>query len=80
MTVSDSDKYASYNKMAWRIYTVLAIILIVFLVTIVAQDMEEQFFYGMMTAAVSYVFRPTEKFMRRQISRFTTLPEETNDD
>ena len=71
MTDNQNDKYVFYTKVAWAIYTLLAIALIVVLVLLVAQDNEERFFYGLMTAAVSYVFRPTDKFFSKLIFKFT---------
>ncbi len=70
MTEDVNSKYARYSKIAWGIYYLAALVLIVFLVTIVAQDNEERLFYGLMTAACSYVFRPTEKFFKKQVMRF----------
>lgn len=71
MTEEKKDKsMPSQHRIAWIIYSVLAIVIIVLLVLFVAQDNEERLFYGLMGAAVSYVFRPTEKFMQAQIDRF----------
>lgn len=79
MTEIKDEKYARHSKIAWSIYTLLVIILMVILVTIVAQDNEERFFYSMMTAAASYVFRPTDKFVKKLISRFTNDTKETGE-
>ena len=78
MTENQNHQYAFYNKVAWTIYTLASIILIVVLVLFVAQDNEERFFYGLMTAAASYVFRPTEKFFNKLIFKLTGVspPEE----
>jgi hypothetical protein len=48
------------------------------LVLFVASDNEEMFFYGLMTPAAFYVFRPTERFFSKQIFKFTGVskPEE----
>ena len=77
MTTDINSKFAKYSKIAWGIYTLAAVVLIVILVTVVAQDNEERFFYGLMTAACSYVFRPTEKFFKKQVMRFIDTDEET---
>ncbi|MEE8057616.1 MAG: hypothetical protein V3T17_07255 [Pseudomonadales bacterium] len=79
MTENEENKYALYSKIAWAIYTLMVIVLIVVLATIVAQDNEEKLFYSLMAAAASYVFRPTDKFVRKLISRLTNLPEESGD-
>ena len=71
MTVNKNQNYDYYNKMAWRIYTVAAIVLAAVLVLFVAQDNEEMFFYGLMTIAAAYVLRPNEKIMDKQILKFT---------
>jgi hypothetical protein len=80
MTDTQNDKHASYTKMAWAIYSVLAIVVIAVLVLIVAQDTQEQLFYGMMTAAVSYVFRPTDKFFNQLIFKYTGVAAPTKPD
>ena len=71
MTVNQNQKYDHYTKIAWTIYTLAAIILAAVLVLFVAQDNEERFFYGLMTIAAAYVFRPGEKVMDKQILKFT---------
>jgi len=71
MTDNQNDKYIFYTKMAWTIYALITIALIVVLVLFVAQDNEERFFYGLMPAAASYVLRPTERFMSKLIFKFT---------
>ena len=71
MTDDQNSVSSSRLKIAWIIYSVLALAVILILVFVVARDNEEMLFYGLMGAAVAYVFRPTEKFMRKQIGRFT---------
>lgn len=71
MTSNQADKYNHYTKIAWVIYTLLTIVLIAILVLFVAQDNEERFFYGIMTAAASYVFRPMNKPFSKLIFKFT---------
>ena len=71
MTDNQNDRYIFYTKMAWAIYTLITIALIVVLVLFVAQDNEERFFYGIMPAAASYVFRPTDRFISKLIYKFT---------
>ena len=77
MTDNQNDKYVFYTKMAWTIYTLMTIVIIVVLVLFVAQDNEERFFYGLMPAAASYVFRPTDKFMSKLIYKFTGVSQIT---
>ena len=57
MTDNKNDKYIYYTKMAWGIYTLITIAIIIILVFFVAQDNEERFFFSLMPAAVAYVFR-----------------------
>mgnify|MGYP001827548130 CR=1 FL=1 len=71
MTDNQDDKYIFYTKMAWAIYTLMTIALILVLVLFVAQDNEERFFYSIMPAAAAYVFRPTERFFSKLIFRVT---------
>ena len=65
------DKYQSRLKMAWVIYALITLVLIVVLVLFVAGDNEERFFFSIMPAAAAYVFRPTERYMSKLIFRFT---------
>jgi len=71
MTDNKNDKYIFYTKMAWTIYTLITIAIIVVLVLFVAQDNEEKFFYGIMPAAAAYVFRPMNKPFSKLIFKFT---------
>ena len=71
MTGNKNDKYIFYTKMAWTIYTLITIAIILVLVLFVAQDNEERFFYGLMPAAAAYVFRPMNKPFSKLIFRFT---------
>ena len=71
MTDNINDKYIFYTKMAWTIYTLITIAIIVVLVLFVAQDNEEMFFYGLMPAAAAYVFRPMNKPFSKLIFKFT---------
>ena len=71
MTVNQNQKYDYYTKIAWTIYTLATIVLAAVLVLFVAQDNEERFFYGLMTVAAAYVLRPGEKFMDRQVLKYT---------
>ena len=78
MTDNLVEKHAALTKNAWRIYYSLAAVVIVFLVLVVAQDNEERLFFGLMGSACASVFRPTNKFMNKQILKFTGVakPEE----
>ncbi len=79
MTADNKRDYIYYTKVAWTIYSVLAVVLACVLVLFVARDNEERFFYGIMTIAAAYVFRPTERFFSKLILRFTGVsrtPEE----
>ena len=77
MTDNNNDKYIFYTKMAWAIYTLITIAIVVVLVIFVAQDTEERFFYGLMPAAAAYVFRPTDKFFSKLIFKFTGVSQTT---
>ena len=70
MTEDENKKDALNIKVAWAIYALITILVIVALVFIVAEDNEEKLFFSLMTAAASYVFRPTDRFMKKQITRF----------
>ena len=71
MTDNITDKYIFYTKVAWTIYTLLTIAIIIVLVLFVAEDNEERFFYGIMPAAAAYVFRPMNKPFSKLIYKFT---------
>ena len=77
MTDNQDGKYVFYTKIAWAIYALMTIALIVVLVLFVAQDNEERFFYAIMPAAASYVFRPTAKFFSKLIFKFTGVSQPT---
>lgn len=77
MTDNQNQKYIYYTKIAWAIYTLITIIVVVVLVLFVANDNEERFFYGLMPAAAAYVLRPTEKFISKQIFKFTGVSKTT---
>lgn len=71
MTDDQNQKHIHYRKKAWVIYALLAVALACILVLFVAQDNEERFFYGIMTIAAAYVFRPTERYLDKLIFKFT---------
>ena len=73
MTEVSAEEYKALWKKAWIIYYALAVLLVIILVLFVARDMEEQFFYTIMPLAASYVLRPTERFMKQKIEKFTGI-------
>ena len=79
MADNQNDKYIYYTKMAWTIYILITIALIVILVLLVAQDNEERFFYGLMPAAAAYVFRPMDKPFSKLIFKFTGVSHPTEE-
>ena len=79
MIDNQNDKYIFYTKMAWTIYTLITIAIIVVLVLFVAQDKEEMFFYGLMPAAAAYVLRPMNKPFSKLIFKFTGVSHPTEE-
>ena len=77
MAVDKNQKYIYYTKVAWALYALLALVVACVLVLFVARDNEERFFYGFMTVASAYVFRPTEKVFSKLIFRFTGVSQTT---
>lgn len=77
MISSNNEKYLRYTKVAWVIYYLLALVLACGLVLFVAQDNEERFFYGLMTVAGAYVFRPNESVFSKLIFKFTGVSQGT---
>lgn len=77
MTDNQDQKYTSYTKAAWMIYALISLILMAVLVLFVAQDNEEMFFYGFMTPAAFYVFRPSNRYMNKLIFKFTGVSQTT---
>ena len=76
MTENENMKDTSNMKVAWAIYALITILVILVLVFLVAEDNEEKLFFSLMTAAAAYVFRPTDRFMKKQIARFMGPAEE----
>ena len=77
MADNQNDQYILYTKIAWTIYTLIIISIIVVLVLFVAQDNEERFFYGLMPAAAAYVLRPMNKPFSKLIFKFTGVSHPT---
>ncbi|HSH30393.1 MAG TPA: hypothetical protein VK971_10835 [Thiohalobacter sp.] len=75
-----SDRYQSHLRMAWVIYALITLALIVVLVLFMAQDNEERFFFAVMPAAAAYVFRPTETYLSRLIFKFTGVSRPTENE
>ena len=71
MTADQDNKHAHYTRVAWIIYSLLAVLVAAVLVLFVARDNEEMFFYGFMTIAGAYVFRPTDRFFNKLILKYT---------
>lgn len=73
MTDDQINKYAYYTKVAWAIYALITLVVILVLVLFVAEDNEERFFFGIMPAAAAYVFRPMDKPFSKLILKFTGM-------
>lgn len=71
MADNPDQQFTHYRKIAWRIYALIALILMALLVLVVARDTEEMFFYGLLTPAAFYVFRPTERYIGRMVYKYT---------
>jgi len=76
MTENSSLKDTSNMKKAWIIYALIILLVVLALVFIVADDNEEKLFFSLMTVAAAYVFRPTDRFMKRKIAQFTGSAED----
>ena len=76
MSENENKKDGSNMKVAWVVYALIVILVILVLVFLVAEDNEEIFFFSLMPAAAAYVLRPTDRFMKKQIARFTGSSEE----
>ena len=79
MIENKNDKYISYTKMAWTIYTLTTIAIIFVLVLFVAQDNEERLFYTLAPAVGAYVFRPMNKPFSKIIFKFTGVSHPTEE-
>jgi hypothetical protein len=71
MIENKNDKYLSYVKKAWIIYTLIIIAIMFVLVLFVAQDNEERLFYTLAPAVAAYSFRPLNKPFSKLIFKFT---------
>ena len=75
-----NNNYALCSKKVWAIYALITVAIMIVLATFVAQDNEERLFYSLMTAAASYVFRPTDKTISKYVLRlFGVSPPEESD-
>ena len=79
MTENNNDKYISYTKKAWAIYTLTTIATIFVLVLFVAQDNEERLFYTLAPAIGAYVFRPLNKPFSKIIFKLTGVSHPTDE-
>lgn len=77
---NDNNKHAQYTKTAWKIYALMAAALAVVLILLIAQDTEEQLFYGIMTIAVAYVFRPTDRVINKYVLKYTGVSPPTENE
>jgi len=78
MTESNDDMDVSSMKKAWMVYALIIFLVIIGLVFLVAEDNEERLFFTLMTAAASYVFRPTDRFMKKKIAQFSSSLDSTD--
>ena len=69
MSESEDKQYAGYCKKVWILYALLVVVLTIILVTLVASDTEERFFFTLMPVAAAYVFRPTDRFIGKMVLR-----------
>ena len=80
MKENQEKKYADYKKRFWIIYALICIVLMAILVLVVAGDNEERFFFGLMTPAAFYVFRPTERYISKLILKHTGVSKPAEED
>ncbi len=73
MANNPDNQFTHYTKVAWRIYTLIALLIMAVLVLFIARDTEEMLFYGFLTPAAFYVFRPTNRYINRLIYKFTGI-------
>lgn len=71
MTENSNSKDTSKMKKAWIVYSLIILLVVLGLVFLVADDNEEKLFFTLMTVAAAYVFRPTDRFMKRKIAQFS---------
>lgn len=71
MSNNQVKDFSYYTKVAWAIYALIIVLLIAVLLLFVASDKEELFFFGLMTPAAAYVFRPTNRYINRLIFKYT---------
>ena len=69
MSESEDKHYTGYCKKVWILYALLVVVLTIILVTLVASDTEERFFFTLMPVAAAYVFRPTDRFIGKMVLR-----------
>ena len=67
---SINEQYEASKKKIWLFYKIAIIALVIFLVTVVASDNEEIFFYSIMTIGASYAFRPNDHQINYLVKRF----------
>jgi hypothetical protein len=79
MIENTNDKYLSYVKKAWIIYTLIIIAIMFVLVLFVAQDNEERLFYTLAPAVAAYAFRPLNKPFSKLIFKFTGVSHPTEE-
>ena len=81
MKMSNKDGLTSFGFDSRGQQEIVGFVLIVVLVTLVAQDNEERIFYALMTAAAAYVFRPTDRVINKYVSKlFSVEPPVKSDD
>jgi len=73
MADNQDHQYVFYTKVAWGIYVLITMLIMAVLVLVVARDNEEMFFYGLLTPAAFYVFRPTNRYIGRLVYKFTGM-------
>jgi len=79
MTENETKNDASSLKVGWAVYIALTILVILVLVFLVARDNEEKLFYSLMAAAAAYVFRPTDEYLRKKVTRLMGSAGEKDD-
>ena len=77
MIENKNNKYLSYVKKAWIIYTLITIAIMFVLVLFVAQDNEERLSYTLAPAVAAYAFRPLNKPFSKLIFKFTGVSHPT---
>ena len=80
METNQEENYTVAKKKVWAIYSLITASIVIFPVTVVARDVEEQLFLGGFFGAAFYIFRPNSTSIQAAVKKWFNVEPPPSDE